>query len=72
MKKPTIAGMFLWDVEIEYDGHTSKADRTLIIATRRNSITEAQRKATGHLRGFRYDYPKGKITGITYRGFIDA
>jgi hypothetical protein len=72
MKKPTIAGMFLWDVEIKYDGWTSMIGKTLIIATRQNSLTEAQKKATGHLKAFRYDYPKSKIVGITHRGFIDA
>lgn len=72
MKKPTIAGMFLWEVDIEYDGFTSTAHRTLIIATRRNTLTEAQKKAASHLRAFRYDYPKHKIVGVRQRGFIDA
>lgn len=72
MKKKTVAGMFLWEVEIEYDGWTNTAHRTLIIATRRKTFTEAQKKAASHLRAFRYDYPKSKITGIRQRGFIDA
>ena len=71
-KKLTIAGMFLWDVEIKFDGFTSKAQRTLIIATRHKTLTEAHKKAALHLRAFRYDYPKAKIEGLTYRGFIDA
>lgn len=59
-KKLTIAGMFLWDVEIEYvgDGYLSRKDRrTLKIATRHKTITEAQKKTKAHLRAFRYDYP---------------
>lgn len=71
-KKPTIAGMFLWEVDIEYDGWTSTAHRTLIIATRHKTLNEAQRKAQAHLKAFRWDYPKSKITGIKRRGFIDA
>ena len=72
MKKQTIAGMFLWEVEIEYDGFTSTAHRTLIIATRRKALHEAQKKAAAHLKAFRYDYPKSKIVGVQQRGFIDA
>jgi hypothetical protein len=64
--------MFLWEVDIDYDGFTSTAHRTLIIATRHNALTEAQKKAAAHLKVFRYDYPKSKIVGIRQRGFIDA
>lgn len=71
-KRLVIAGMFLWEVEIEYDGWTSTAHRTLIIATRRKVLNEAQKKAQAHLKAFRWDYPKSKITGIRQRGFIDA
>lgn len=74
-KKPTIAGMFLWDVEIEYqgDGYLNRKDRrTLKIATRHKTITEAQKKTKAHLRAFRYDYPQAKIVGIAYDGFVDA
>lgn len=74
-KKLTIAGMFLWDVEIEYksDGYLNRKDRrTLKIATRHKTIREAQKKANGHLRALRYDYPQAKIVGVVYDGFIDA
>jgi hypothetical protein len=67
-----IAGMFLWEVEIEYWGFTSMTRRTLTIATRRKVLTDAQKKAGMHLKAFRYDYPKSKIIGLTYSGFIDA
>jgi len=71
-KKQTIAGMFLWEVEIEFNGWPGRERRTLTIATRRNTLLEAQRKTAGHLKAFKYDFPKAKIRGITYRGFIDA
>lgn len=74
-KKLTIAGMCLWDVDIEYDGFasfTGPTMRTLVIATRRKAMLEAQKKTTAHLKAFRYDYPKAKVVGMRYRGFIDA
>lgn len=74
-RKPTIAGMFLWDVEIEYksDGYLNRKDRrTLKIATRHRTITEAQKRTKVHLRTLRYDYPQAKIVGVVYDGFIDA
>lgn len=74
-KKLLIAGMFLWNVQIEYTGDTylnRKENRTLKIATRHKTIAEAQKKAAAHLKAFRYDYPKGKIIGVEYDGWIDA
>lgn len=72
MKKLTVAGMFLWEVQIEYDGWTSTARKTLLIATRRKAFTEAQKKAASHLKAFRYDYPKAKVIGIQHSGIIHA
>lgn len=75
MKKPIIAGMFLWNVQIEYtgDGYLNRKDqRTLKIATRHKTIAEAQKKTASHLRSLRYDYPKARVIGIDYDGFIDA
>lgn len=72
MKKLTVAGMFLWSVDIEFDGWPGRTQRTLTIATRRNTLTEAQKKALSYLSAFRYDFPKVKITGIQCRGSIDA
>lgn len=76
MKKLTIAGMFLWKVEIEYNGNgflpRRKDRRTLTIATRHRTINEAQKKAAVHLRAFRYDYPQAKVIGVEYHGWIDA
>lgn len=72
MKKLTIAGMFLWEVEIEYEGWTRIEDRSLTVATRGKTLLQAQRKAESHLKAFRYDYPKAKIVGIRYRGHVDA
>jgi len=69
-KQMKIAGMFLWNVAIEYDGWTRTEDKTLIIATRRRLLTDAQKKAQKHLKAFRYDYPKWKIVGIDYHGII--
>lgn len=75
-KKLTIAGMFLWNIQIEYVSDVGflnrKENRTLKIATRHKTIAEAQKKAASHLRAFRYDYPKGKIIGVEFDGFIDA
>ena len=68
----SIAGMFLWNVAIEYDGWTRIEDKNLIIATRRKLLTDAQKKAQAHLRSSRYDYPKAKIVGIEYHGIIHA
>lgn len=72
MKKPTIAGMFLWEVEIEYDGWVRIEDKTITVATRGKTLLQAQRKTESYLKAFRYDYPKAKITGIRYRGMIHA
>lgn len=70
-KKLTVAGMFLWEVEIEFDDYTRKGQRTLTVATRRSTISEVQRKVAAHLKQYRYDFPKAKIIGITQRGAID-
>lgn len=75
MKKQTIAGMFLWNVQIEYNGGSylsSKDRKTLKIATRHKTITEAQKKTVAHLKTFRWDYPQAKVLGIEYDGFVDA
>lgn len=75
MKKLTVAGMFLWKVEIEYNGGgflRSKDRRTLTIATRHRTLREAQKKSAAHLKAFRYDFPQAKIIGIEYHGWIDA
>lgn len=71
-KKLTIAGMFVWNVSTEYDGWTRTENKTIMVATRRRALTEAQRKAASHLRAFRYDYPKARIVGIEYNGLIHA
>lgn len=70
--KQHIAGMFLWSVSIEYDGWTRTEQKSLIIATRRRNLVDAQKKTLAHLKVFRYDYPKAKITGIDYHGIIHA
>lgn len=73
MTKQTIAGMRLWEVDIEYDtSFSQKVDRTLTISTRGKSMTQALKKAASHLKAFRFDYPKARITGIRERGWIDA
>lgn len=71
-KKLGIAGMFTWNVAIEYDGWTNTARKTIMIATRRKALVEAHKKAASHLKAFRYDYPKAKIVGIEYNGMIHA
>lgn len=71
-KKLTIAGMFVWNVSIEYDGWTRTENKTIMVATRRRTLIDAQKKAASHLRAFRYDYPKARIVGIEYDGLIHA
>lgn len=73
MRKPTIAGMHLWSVQVEFSSYLNrKQSRTLIIATRRHVLLDAQRKATTYLKANRSDYPKAQITGIQNGGHVDA
>jgi hypothetical protein len=69
-KQMKIAGMFLWNISIEYDGWTRIESKTLTITTRRKMLVDAQKKAAKHLKAFRYDYPKAPVVGIEYHGII--
>lgn len=72
-KKLAVAGMYLWDVQIEFNNYlNSKGHRTLIVATRRHRLSDAQKKATSYLKAHRSEYPKAQVTGIQNGGCIDA
>lgn len=50
-KKLTLEGLHLWEIVVEYKGWLNRLDhKTLIIATRSNSIAQAVRKATAYIR----------------------
>ena len=73
MKKLTVAGMYLWNVQIEWNGYLNRKERqTLIVATRRNVMAEAQKKATTFLKTNRDIYPKARIAAIQDAGTVDA
>lgn len=72
-KKPTVAGMYLWEVEVEYDRWPGgKTSSTVRVLTRTVSVTLAIQKAQAYVRHNRYDFPGWKIIGAARQGQIQA
>jgi hypothetical protein len=66
-----IAGLWLWKVEVSYQGRGPGRDlANLWITTPRKSLTRASEKAEAFLR--RSDYGDAEIIGIRNSGTLDA
>lgn len=70
--KNKIAGLYLWEVKVNYDYLTARSCEYLWITTSVNSLAAAEGKASKFLLRKPSNYPHAEIKAITSHGTIDA